>query len=52
MAESVRQLPGSPSEVLASLTSLLEAAGWETLECRGPLLLVQRGRHRSELPCL
>jgi len=52
MAESVRELPGVPSEVLASLTSLLEAAGWETLECRGPLLLVQRGRHRAALVIL
>ena len=52
MAESVRELPGAPSEVLASLTGLLEAAGWQTLECRGPLLVVQRGRHRAVLAIL
>jgi len=52
MAESVRELPGAPSEVLASLTGFLEAAGWQTLECRGPLLVVQRGRHRATLAIL
>lgn len=52
MAESVRELPGPPSEVFASLTGLLEAAGWQTLECRGPLLVVQRGRHRATLAIL
>lgn len=52
MAESVRELPGPPSEVLASLTALLEAAGWQTLECRGPLLVVQHGHHRATLAVL
>jgi fumarate reductase subunit D len=52
MAESVRELPRPPSEVLASLAALLEAAGWQTLERRGPLLVVQRGRHRATLAIL
>jgi len=52
MAESVCELPGVPSEVIISLTGLLEAAGWQTLECRGPLLVVQRGRHRAVLAIL
>jgi hypothetical protein len=52
MAESVLELPGLPSEVLTALTDLLEAAGWQTLECRGPLLVVQRGRHRAILAIL
>jgi hypothetical protein len=52
MAESVRELPGAPSEVFALLAELLEAAGWQTLECRGPLLVVQRGRHRAVLAIL
>jgi hypothetical protein len=52
MAESVRELPGAPSEVLLSLASLLHAAGWQSLERRGPLLVVQRGRHRATLAVL